>query len=98
MRQTDVVLSDTQLVSDPQDSYWSLPAGLFTCRDVLLVTAKNELHVVVISVRLMGLHSQSYRTNRLPCNIGGRVERDKRGAFMNENVPLNRSERKANVM
>lgn len=40
-------------------------------QDVLLVTAKYEVHVVTISVRLMGLHSQSYRTNRLPCNMWG---------------------------
>lgn len=43
----------------------------YVFRNVLLVTAKYEVHVVTISVRLMGLHSQSYRTNRLPCNMWG---------------------------
>lgn len=54
--------------------------------------------MVAIPVSLMGLHSQSYRTNELPCVMEGvRVGRvglrgTRRGAFMNENAPLNRPE------
>lgn len=80
-------LYETQLVSGPhcfpRTVVFQLLGKTFYTSGRLTCDSKNELHVVAISVRLMGLHSRSYRTNRLPCDLGGSwgVQREEGGIY-----------------